>query len=350
MSKSGSNAGIAVSVLFNIAVWVAPGIKDEYRPLLFVVTIILLAAACVWWWFAHKAVADTSSGISINSRTAEDVLSAANSSTASKISTGAGNTNAPIAGRDIHYHAVTQAEEKEVHVYPQLTIDSLDQEPGHIAFHFDITNGNIAIENIQLHLVSKRNSYSHYGSIIGAMAPNGSISTLRDFIARTEDDHDIVTLTIYFRAKVGTKVEDLISRHFFEISGDKLSPGIHINPSGNGYFEGKAPSDTDRESIKKDWIDHLSRETGHKLFNALEKSYDGADNLMIFNVSNKTFIFDWSQRLVVFRITAPSGKVIDLRRNMGKSAIGQHIIAFGWRKTGGWLRVDDQDEIRKYDE
>src|SRR5713101_5013384 len=114
------------------------------------------------------------------------------------------------------------------------------------------------------------------------MAPNGSISTLRDLIARTENDYDIVTLTIYFRAKVGTKVKDLISRHFFEISGDKLSPGIHINPSGNEYLEGKAPSDADPESITKDWIKHLSKDTGHKLFNAPEKSHNGVDNLMIF--------------------------------------------------------------------
>ena len=50
-----SKAGIAVTLFFNVAVWVAPGIRDEYRPPLFLLTLVLLGAACLWWLKEFRA-------------------------------------------------------------------------------------------------------------------------------------------------------------------------------------------------------------------------------------------------------------------------------------------------------
>jgi hypothetical protein len=134
MSKSGSNASVAVTVLFNIAVWVAPGIKDEYRPFLFFVTMVLLAGACVWWWFEHR----TSTGLEMllgtqDSRSDSDIVIATEGGTASKISTGSGTINAPVAGRDNIgtqniYHAHPAASSSSPATASKLTVKGILEE------------------------------------------------------------------------------------------------------------------------------------------------------------------------------------------------------------------------------
>jgi len=51
MSKS--SASVVVTALFNILIWVAPGIPERSRFVIFCVTAVLFVTACIWWAVAH---------------------------------------------------------------------------------------------------------------------------------------------------------------------------------------------------------------------------------------------------------------------------------------------------------
>ena len=355
MSKRSSSASIAVTALFNIAVLVAPGIKAEYRPPLFVLALVLLVLACLWWWIAHRTESmheSASGGISVSAKDANDLLTSAGSSTAARISTGSGAINAPVAGRDIIYHAPTVDRQIWPYIYPQLIIDNLEIEPGHILLHFDIKNGDIPIENILTHVSSKRNNAKEYGREThrNSMAPNAELSTLGNCVQRTNDDNDVIRLAVYYSARVDSIVKNFISEHIFHISRDKLTPGTMVKPSKNHYDEGDVPNYDDPNSIRENWTSKLAQKTGWIAFTPPELSSTGAPNVMLIQFENKLFLFDGANRVVSFKIRAPSGRIVDLQQALPITASGYHIVCFGWRETGGWLRVDDQDEVRRYDE
>ena len=126
------------------------------------------------------------------------MVSAAEGSTESNISTGAGHINAPIAGSDMHYYTPQETEEKTPHIYPKLQIDSLDEEPGYVTIHFELTNGDTPVENIRLSVAATHNNLTEYGSVSGAMAPHAELSTFANLFKRTANDHDLVKLTHLF--------------------------------------------------------------------------------------------------------------------------------------------------------
>ena len=146
--------GTMVSGVFAVAITVTP-VPEAVRPYVVVASWSVLAVLVVIWLYLHftaKNPIRVSNGFSANAKSTDDVVTAKEGSTASKISTGVGNINAPIAGRDINYYVQAESKETLPHVYPRLCIDSLDQEPGWIALHFEIINGNTMVENVRLSL------------------------------------------------------------------------------------------------------------------------------------------------------------------------------------------------------
>ena len=85
MPKSGW--GVVVSVLFNVAVWVAPGIPDTYRWTAFGVTMLLLLGACIWWWLSPKTTTPVSDPAAQNIKSSKII-----------------GSNVASARRDVHQH------------------------------------------------------------------------------------------------------------------------------------------------------------------------------------------------------------------------------------------------------
>ncbi len=282
----------------------------------------------------------------VSARDAADVVTAADHSTASKVSTGSGQINAPVAGRDIIYHAQPQREQEMPHIFARLHIDNLD-EPNCIRVHFQLINGDSKVENIRLAFTSIRCVYGEYQTISGEMAPRDEIDTFYVYLARTPDDNDLVQLTIYFNAKVGAEVKDFIAEHSFPISKDKLVPGTVIKPATNKYREGKAPADA-AQSLSREIMRTLSLDMGSIETILPESTPSGEPNMMLFRIAKKLFLFDGARRRVNFQMLTAKGRHVNIALPFKQTTDGYHTIRFGFRPTGGRLGVDGE-EVQDYE-
>jgi hypothetical protein len=284
----------------------------------------------------------------VSAKDTGDVTTAADNSSAFKVS---GDVNAPVAGRDNIIFQGPLPESKPPHVHPRLRIDSLANR-GWIRIRFELTNGDVAVTNIRKTSKSLTNSSVELSPVAGSMAPGAEISTYYEHISRTKTDDDLVILTLYFDAQLGSEVKHFISQHRFPICKEDLLAGKEIKPARNDYHEREPPP----YDINEAWVKPLSRLRGYLGFGQPETLPGKVPVIIVCNVPNKLFIYDAVKRRVTFRITAPSGRVVNLQLPLKPTNLGYHDINLGfhdiyidWRPTGGKLRVNGK-EISEYDE
>lgn len=340
MSRAKWGAGL--NLCLAIAIQFAP-VPEVWKTGITIAAIIGIIICLLGWARSNRSVSQSEFGQNVSVKDAMDVVSAADHSSASKISTGAGNVNAPIAGRDVNYFHPPPSE-PQPHIHSRLRIDSL-AESGWIRIRFELTNGNVPVQNIRKSYKSLRNNVTEHVTLTGSMAPGAEIVTLYEHIKRTQTDDDLVILTLYFDAQIGSDVKHYISEHHFFICKDDLVPRTLIKPARIDYRKGELPPYDIREAFEKP----LARVRGHIGFVQPETSPGDTPTVISCNVPPKLFNYDGQRRLVTFRITTPSGHVINLQLPFKPVASGLHDVYFDWRPTGGKLRVDGQ-EISQYDE
>jgi hypothetical protein len=336
MSKLG--LGAAVSGVFAVAITVTP-VPEEWRPYLVTGSWSLLAVLCLTWLIVHfwgrtSTAAEARSGFSAYGKHIEgDMITAAEESTASKISTGAGDINAPIAGRDVIYQP---EKEKRPHLFVKLQIDSIESE--YIQAHFDLTNGETQITNIRITHGSLGRSYREFEPLTGMMAPNAEVSTAPIFLARTPNDDNWVTLTAYFDATIESTSKNFISEHGFLVSKINLKVGSVIKPNRNNYREGIAP---DVSHSLGDLMNLLTKDEG--CFETVPHEGPRENPTVdVFAYKERMYRFDGAQRRVTFSTKTARGRIVNLSLPLKNTPNGYHPVLIGWKPTGGRLEVDGE--------
>ena len=336
---------ILISGSLAVGSLVAPQIPDGARLPIFLLCSVVLVGSLIWWVVAPEHAHATANGGSlfqdVSAKGSGDVTTAADNSSAFKVS---GDVNAPVAGRDNIIFQGSLPESKPPHVHPRLRIESL-ADRGWIRIRFELTNGDVAVTNIRKTYKSITNLCVELSPVAGSMAPGAEISTYYEHISRTKTDDDLVILTLYFDAQIGSEVKHFISEHRFPICKEDLVAGKEIKPARNDYHEGEPPP----YDINEAWVKPLSRVRGYLGFGQPETLPGKVPVIIVCNVPNKQFIYDAVKCRVTFRITAPSGRVVNLQLPLKPTNLGYNDIYIDWRPTGGKLRVNGK-EISEYDE
>lgn len=334
MSKQA--ASVAVTLLFNIVVAVAPNISEANKKIAFYYTVPLLILAWIWWLWAHfrkpKRGPEPQQNVSAKSVSGSNIAS---------------------AGRDVHQNIYQSrqplAAAEQPYIYAKLAIEFVDENRAKL--RAEIENGKLLVENVRITCETKGFSRVEYDTLIARMiAPHGKISALISPIPEElSGAYQSVVVTIYFDAK-----SDGINKHFVATHRFLVEPGISgsriIDPESSNYVEGKLDARSKRSKI----LSQFAQTEGTIFLVLPERNQAGDWNYSVYQNQHRRFEFNPEIRSVCFETATLSGRIArvyfsSLGEPKQSNVKGLHQVTIMWDQHSALLSVDGID-VRDCDE